>query len=224
MKYPALFLIALSAFITDPLKIQKINRIKSEARDAYNRGDYTAAIEKYKFLIDSLEVNEEEVSLNLANAYYNLKDTANAITTYQALSGSGKGDISSKAYQQLGVIANQQGKPEQALIDFKNAIKANPENDQARYNYEMVKKKLDEKNKEDQQKKDEDKDQKKNDKKDEPSEYAKKLKAQADQLVAQRRYKDAHELMTEGLSKDPTVSHYNDYIQRIKDVAEINGI
>ena len=225
MKYLAFFLIGLSTLMTDPLKIRKINRIKSEAREAYNRGDYTIAIEKYKFLIDSLDVNEDEVSLNLANAYYNLKDTANAVTTYQALSGSEKKEISSKAYQQLGVIANQQGKADQALADFKNAIKANPKNDQARYNYEMLKKKLAEKQDENQQKKDKDKnDQKKNDKKDEPSEYAKRLKAQADNLVAQHRYRDAHNLMTEGLSKDPTVSHYDDYIQRIKDVAEINGL
>ena len=223
MKYLAFFLIGLSALVTDPTKIRKINRIKEEARDAYNRGDYQGAIEKYKFLIDSLEVSEEEVLLNLANAYYHVKDTANATTTFQSLAGSGKREISSKAYQQLGVIANQQGKPEQALSDFRNAIKADPANDQARYNYEMLKKKLDKKNNEDQQKKDKDKkDQKKDDKKEEPSEYAKRLKAQADQLVAERKYDEAVLLMAQGLAKDPTVEYYGDYVERITEIAQIN--
>jgi len=220
MKFLSFFLIAIAAILTDPMLVRKINRIKTDARDAYNSGDYKTAVEKYKYLTDSLRVNEEEVLLNLANAYYHLQDTANATSTYQRLTGSDKRDIRSKAYQQLGVIANQQGKPEQALADFKNALKADPENEQARYNYEMVKKKQGEQNDQDQKKKDQNK--KDDKKKDEPSEFARKLKAQADQLVGQRRYSEAYNLLVEGMSKDPTVQHYADYMQRIKDIVEIN--
>ncbi len=45
------------------------------------------AIEKYKLLIDSLQVNEEEVAMNLANAYFNLNDTANALSALSAING-----------------------------------------------------------------------------------------------------------------------------------------
>jgi Ca-activated chloride channel family protein len=165
MKYLILSIIAFAVF-TDPLTIRKINIAKEEARQAFIAGDYKGAIEKYKYLVDSLGVSEDEVNLNLANAYYHEKDTANATTTYQSLANSPKNEIASKAHQQLGIIAHQQGKLEQALNDFKLAVKADPANDQARYDYEMLKKKLDEKKKQDeknQQNKDEKKDEKKQD-------------------------------------------------------------
>ena len=59
-------------------------------------------------------------------------------------------------------------------------------------------------------------------KKQEPSEFAKKLKAQADQLVAGRRYKEAYDLMVDGLKKDETVSSYQTFIDRIKVVDGID--
>jgi hypothetical protein len=215
-------LIALASII-DPTKINRINAAKTEARNAYLSGDYKTAIKKYKFLTDSLAVKEDEVLFNLGNAYFLEKDTANAMSTFQLLTESPQADISSKAHQQLGVMANQKGKFDQALSDFKQAIKADPTNESARYNYEMLKKKLDEKKKQD-QKNQKDKNDKDNpqDKKQEPSAFAKRLKQKADELVSQREYKSAHDLMTDGLKKDPSVSYYDDYIKRIKDIVDIN--
>lgn len=162
MKY--LLLIAIS-FLTsvDPATIRKINAAKSAAEDAFKRGDYGSAIQHYQYLVDSLGVKEDEVMINLANAYYLQKDTANALNTYQALTGSLKTDINSKAHQQLGILANQQGRAEEALNYFKQAIKAEPSNDGARYNYEMLKKKLNEKKKQEEEKKQQNKDQNKKD-------------------------------------------------------------
>ena len=88
-------------------------------------------------------------------------------------------------------------------------------------NSRPMKKRLEKKKKEDEQKK-KDQQNKNQDQKQEPSEYAKKLKAQADRLVELKQYRQAHELMAEGLKKDQTVSAYNDYINRLKIVAQIN--
>jgi hypothetical protein len=214
--------ITILFFNNDPLKISKINTAKSEAKKLFISGDYSAAVQKYQYLVDSLGVKEDEVMLNLANAYYLSKDAANAFSTYQSLSASGNKVVNSKAHQQLGVMANKQGKAEEALNYFKQAIKAHPENDDARYNYEMLKRKLDEKKKQDEQNKKDDKKKDDPNKKDEPSEFAKKLKAQADKLVSQKQYQAAHDLMMNGLQQDKTVSTYQDYINRIKDVSEIN--
>ena len=41
----------------DPAKIGKVNSAKSEAKKAYNSGDYKKAIERYTYLLDSLGVN-----------------------------------------------------------------------------------------------------------------------------------------------------------------------
>lgn len=179
----------------DPTKVSKINTLKAEAKKAYLAGDMKTAIAKYKFLVDSLHVDEEEVRLNLANAYFNQNDTTNSIPRYQPLSISDNRKINSISNQQLGVIANRQGKFEQALNYFKQALKAEPENEQARFNYEMVKKKLEEKKKQEQKNKDQNKDkkddQKKDDKKDQNKDQKKDdKKDQKDQKDKKDENKD----------------------------------
>lgn len=162
MKTTVAFLLAALLF-TDLDKIGKINSAKAEAKKAFLAGDFTTAIKKYTYLIDSLGVNEDEVRANLASAYFQANDTTGALNNYQRLTQSANKKISSVANQQLGVMANNQEKLEESLNYFKQALKAAPENDEARYNYEIVKKKLEEKKKQDQQK---NKDQKDQDKKD----------------------------------------------------------
>jgi Ca-activated chloride channel family protein len=168
MKYILVSLFVV-AFVTDPFRIGKINRAKSEAREAYTSGDYKTAVQKYHYLIDSMKVMEDELKLNLANAYFMMNDTANALTNYESLAGSKVNAVRSKAQQQLGIMNYRKQKNEQALNNFKQAIKADPDNMDARYNYELLKKKLDEKKKKeeeeqkkDQQKKDQQKDQQQN--------------------------------------------------------------
>lgn len=212
-------LLLLMLWWTGPGKISKINSAKSEAKKAFNEGHYQDAVKKYRYLVDSLGVSEEEVILNLAHAYYLSNDTTNARNTYQGLTQSSKNIIRSKALQQLGLINNKQGKSDAALSQFKQAIKADPTNEDARYNYEMLKKKLEEKKKQDDQKKN---DKNKNNKDQEPSAFAKKLKEQADKLVAERKYTEAYNLMADGLKKDPTVSTYQEYIDRTKIVGQID--
>jgi len=158
--------LCLLLLFIDPGKIGKENSAKEQAKQAYLRGDYKTAINKYRYLTDSLGVDEEEVKLNLAHAYFQTGDSLNAPGLYQQLSASKNADIRSLANQQLGVAANRQGKFEDALNYFKQALKADPANNDARYNYEMVKKKLDEQKKqqEQQQKQDQQNDQNKDQK------------------------------------------------------------
>src|SRR5690348_11566776 len=103
MKFAAILLLALAA-IVDPVTIGKINALKREAREAYVAGDYKTAIAKYRYLLDTLNAREDEVMLNLANAYFNSNDTTQAMAGYQSIIGSTKADIRSKAQQQLGVM------------------------------------------------------------------------------------------------------------------------
>jgi hypothetical protein len=154
-------LLFLMAMLIDPTKIGTINALKSEAKKAYLAGDFKTAIGKYRYLVDSLQVQEDEVLLNLANSYFQLNDTANAVNQYQSLTQSVKNQLRSKAEQQLGVMANRNGKFEEALNHFKQAIKSDQTNEDARYNYELLKKKMEEKKKQEQQKQDQKKDQNK---------------------------------------------------------------
>lgn len=141
----------------DPGLIARINSAKSAAKKAFLAYDFPTAIAKYRYLVDSLGVKEDEVLMNLAHSYFNLNDTTNAQTSYQKIltNPNTSKALRSNAFQQLGVINNRQGKLEEALANFKEALKSDPTNEDARYDYEMVKKKLEEKKKqEEQQKKD----------------------------------------------------------------------
>ena len=200
--------------VIDPTKIAKVNRAKKEAREAYVKGDYKKAVSMYTYLADSLDVQEDEVMINLANAYFQVNDTTNAITTYQSLTTSAKQHIRSKAQHQLGILHHRQGKFEEALENFKQAIKADNNNVDAKYNYELLKKKLDEEKKKQEEKE-------KNRPK-EPSAYAKRLKAQADALVANFKFAEAESLMNEGVKRDQSVLYYEDFINRLKEVVTIN--
>jgi hypothetical protein len=175
-------------FSIDPKKVSKINSVKAEAKKAFLAGDFKTAIEKYRYLKDSLGVNEEEVGMNLANSYFRTNDTTNAFSNYQPLSISSDKKINSWANQQMGVIANRQGKFEEALHYFKQAMKAEPENDQARFNYEMVKKKLEEQKKQQQQNQDQNKDNKDN--KDKKDDQKKDQKDKKDQQNKDQKDKD----------------------------------
>src|SRR6478609_10341864 len=163
-------LLVIVLMFTDLDKIGKINSLKTEAKKAYLGGDYQTAIQKYRYLVDSMGVKEDEVLLNLANSYFEIRDTTNISSAYQPLTQSSNAKFRSVANQQLGVSANRQGKLDEALNHFKQALKADPSNKDARFNYEIVKKKIEEKKKqEEQQKKDQKQDdqKKEQDKKDE---------------------------------------------------------
>lgn len=189
------------AMLTDPTRISKINSLKAEAKKAYLKNDFKTAIAKYRYLVDSMDVHEDEVLLNLASAYYNLKDTTNALSQYQSLTASSKNEFRSKAQQQLGVMAEQQGKHEEALNHFKEAIKSDLNNQEARYNYELVKKKLEEKKKQDQKKQDQqnkDQDQKKDQDK---KEQEKKDQQKKDQEQKDKEKKEQEEKKKEEQEK-----------------------
>jgi Ca-activated chloride channel family protein len=193
MKLAAILLLTLAA-IVDPVTIGKINSLKREAREAYVAGDYKTAIVKYRYLLDSLHANEDEVMLNLANAYFNANDTTQAMAGYQTVMGSPKADIRSKAQQQLGVMNHRAGKLEEALNNFKQAIKADPNNRDARFNYEMLKKKLeDEKKKKEQEQQNRDKENKENQKKDDQQKDQQQKKNEEQQKKEQEQQKKEQE-------------------------------
>ena len=139
--------------------IATINSLKKQAKEAYNKGDYQAALSQYQLLSDSLGVNDESLKLNLANTYYKLNDTTKAVNAYSNLLASNDRSVKSVAHQQLGIIKNRAKQFEEALNHFKESLKADPTNNDSRYNYELLKKVLEEQKQDQQQNKDQNKDQ-----------------------------------------------------------------
>ena len=137
-----LTLLTLGALLGGFNNIATVNRLKQEAEAALQQKKYAEAAKCYSQLVDSLQVDDEAVRLNLAHSQLMAGDTANAQRNYGLLTSSEDRSLKSVAYQQVGVVASAQKKYEEALAIFKESLKANPANEESRYNYELVKKLL----------------------------------------------------------------------------------
>jgi tetratricopeptide (TPR) repeat protein len=104
---------------------------------------------------------------------------------------------------------------QKAVQDYESSMKLDPQDADAKFNHDFVKKKLEEL-KQQQQKKDEQKNI-------QPSEAAKRAKAQADEAVKQREYPKALEIMQKQLEQDETTAYFSDYINRLKEVTGVQG-
>ena len=100
-----------------------MNSIKRQAEYAFNQGEYENAISSFRTLTDSMGIDEDPIFLNLANAYFHQQDTSNAIQFYSRVLSSEDDELRSRAYQQMGVINKQKNKLNEALTDFKSALK-----------------------------------------------------------------------------------------------------
>tara|TARA_B100001115_G_scaffold182257_1_gene178089 strand:+ start:3287 stop:4024 length:738 start_codon:yes stop_codon:yes gene_type:complete len=132
--------IIFSLILSD--KIDQINKLTKEAEEAFKNKDFTETIEKYELLIDSFDFSNEQVYLNLAHSHLLSKDTLKAIENYNYASLADKSEIKSIALQQLGNISEKNNKLEDALNFYKASIIADNKNNDSKYNYELVKKKL----------------------------------------------------------------------------------
>lgn len=128
--------------------------------------------------------------MNLAHSYFNLNDTAQAIGSYQKLTQSADAHLKSLAYQQLGVLNNREGHFEEALQFLKQSLKAEPSNQDARYNYEMIRKKLEEQKKNQQQDQNKDKNQQQKEEQDKESKEEQKEKQDQQNKEDQKKQQD----------------------------------
>ena len=71
---------------------------------------------------------------------FQMKDTVNAFDAYRRVADVSNPQLKSKAMLQMGNLSEMQKEYESALSFFKEALKADPTNDKARYNYELLKK------------------------------------------------------------------------------------
>lgn len=194
------------------------NSDAKKGNEAYEQGDYVKAEELYRA---SLEADPEnaEVYFNLANALAKQGKTEEAIQTYMEYrSLADSPEKKALAEYNIGSVLaeGQQWKP--ATQHFRNSLKLNPNDLETKHNFERA---LAESGKQDEQ--EQQQEQQQDQEQEPPSEYAKAMKKRAEQLVGERKYREALNLMQEALNADPTVQNFSDFIKRIGDVSEIDS-
>jgi len=223
----------------------KISSLKSKAKKEYLNGLYNEAALTNQELIDSFKVDEEAVRLNFANAGFlslgndssstkqatskfegikpdssNLKNIGGQLNLKEAaqqeyllLTKAQSKAIASMANNQLGILSlKTEGKfidegsdiPDkidsllrQSIVLFQEALRKDPANDSARYNYELLKKKLD---------------------------FPVMVYTQAEQLVKQRRYRDAYQLMQKAMKRDLRMKKYEDFTKKVFAIYKIDSL
>ena len=117
-------------------RISQNNRARQEAEAAYRAGRFDRALVLYAYLSRNTAF-DPAVRLNVGHTYFRLGQYAKAKPQYQALLQS---DLRTVAATQLGVMACFDRDTATALLLFRQALLENADNEPARYNFELVKK------------------------------------------------------------------------------------
>jgi tetratricopeptide (TPR) repeat protein len=151
---------------------------------------------------------------NRGLALYQQEAYEEARSAFAAATAAPDPDLAAAAHYSAGLTAARQQEYAAAQESFAQALRLRPDFPDAAYNWEWVARQTaDEPPPEDEQAPPPD-----------PSTFAEDLKAQADELVAARRYREAYDLMADGLERDSTVGAYADFTERLGAVAEIEDL
>ena len=140
--------IALWLWWEEPLLLNQIslnNQARQEAEAAYKAGDYARALNRYAYLSRLTTTIDPAVRLNLGHTYFHLGRYSKAKPQYENLLRSDRPDLRTVAATQLGVIACLRRDSATALSLFRQALLEDPNNEPARYNFELVKQRYSEK-------------------------------------------------------------------------------
>lgn len=206
--------IILCLFLT-PLNAQEEKTHIRKGNRQYDKENYTEAENQYR-KASSINIESVESEYNLASALYRQEKFEEAEKIYSSLAKSAENKLDkAKAYHSLGNTYLQMQKLKEAIEAYKNALRNNPDDNETRYNLAFAM----DRNRQQQQQQQKEQEQKKQ----EPSDYAKKIKKQAESLVAQRKYDEAYQLMKDAEKQDRSITSFNDFTERINEIIKINN-
>lgn len=136
------YIVLLFLSIRSLTNVSERNRLKIEAGTAFLKKNYVLARDKYQNLANISFNLEPEARLNMAHSYFYTQDTARALLEYKRLLRVSDERVFTGALIQIGVINAMQNDSITAMQLFKEALQKNPDNLTARYNYELLKKRL----------------------------------------------------------------------------------
>ena len=110
-----------------------------EAQKAYLNGNFLEASLQYQILAKQSFFTPPEVTLNLANSLFEVNDKLGARKNYAQLVSLKEPLLASTTYSQLGIIFCSEKDTARALALFKEALILKPDNEIARFNYELLK-------------------------------------------------------------------------------------
>lgn len=193
----------LGSFLPLLLFAQSSKKDMSDAFELYQKGKYTDASKKLESSLDK-SPNTIEGSFNLGDSYFREERYEEAAEKFQeSVDLAVNPELKSKAYHNLGNSQLQSGKLKESIESYKQALRLNPQDNDARYNLAFAMKKLKEQEQQ-QQQQDQNKDQNKDqeDKKDQEEQQNQDKKQDKDQEGDQEKKEDQENQSKEQESKE----------------------
>jgi Ca-activated chloride channel homolog len=136
------------------LLVSAANASPAQARRAYQAGDYKAAFEEYQRLLRE-QPGDARLHYNAGSAAYRMDDLDTAVNQFNEALRTPDLGLQRDAYynranaryrqgEKTAEAADRQQMWESAINDYERALKLNPEDADAKYNRDLVKKKLEE--------------------------------------------------------------------------------
>ena len=148
------------------LQAQKVNETISAGNEYYRQGKFDEAEKQYTKVLNEQPANAT-AKFNLANSNYRRGSQDEAIKKFKEIASKDDDpELKGKAYYNQGAIFSKEKKLESSIEAYKNALKQNPADQEARENLqkalmELKKKEPPKKKEEDDKKKKQDQQQKK---------------------------------------------------------------
>jgi tetratricopeptide (TPR) repeat protein len=190
---------------------QKDNRLVRQGNKEYDKENYTEAETDY---LKALDVNHSSVpaTYNLGATRYRQDSMKQAVQNWSAtaLNQENNADLRSQSFYNIGNAMMKTQSYQQSIEAYKQALRLNPNDDEARYNLAYAQKMLQQQQQQQQQQ---------NSSGDPEID---EIVEQAKKLVAQRRYQEAYDLMKAGEKKNPKLKQYAEFTNRILDIIKMN--
>ena len=136
---------------------QSEKEVLKKGNEEYKKADYSTAAATYGQVVKKNDANST-AQYNLGNALYKSDKKEDALAAYEKAQSqmTNYGERSNALYNK-GVVLQNDKKLEDCIVAYKNALKLDPNNEDARHNLQLaLKKQQQEKQKQDQDKKDKD--------------------------------------------------------------------
>lgn len=133
MKLTYLFLI-LPFWVSAQSAFKRDNTALRNGNSAYEKQDYTSAINEYQKAL-TINKNNEKAAFNLGDALYQDKKYKEAAQQFDKVAGATQDkELKAKSYYNQGNAYYEQKEYEKAVNAYKNVLKINPQDKDAQYN------------------------------------------------------------------------------------------
>lgn len=141
MKIKSVVVVLILCVVPALLFAQSVRERVKEGNQLFLEENYDQALNKYQDALLS-DPENERIQFNVGNTRYQKKKYEEAIQDYQKVIGTEDFKLEQQAYYNLGNTLYKMGKLPESILAYQQALKLNPNDIDAKYNLEYVRRKL----------------------------------------------------------------------------------